>query len=542
MSDRAPPAAPVLPGSRPNLLIAATLLTVLGISAAYTFYNAWMDRSAQLNGMQDTARNLSALLDREVETSRALLSGLASSPLIAEGDFAGFHQQMLQTRRPDGVALVLSDKERQLANVLRPYGSPLPELSAFQPQPGFFERLEAEGFHVSSRVVSPLNGASSTVVTIGIPGPNHRLKYILSLALGEKRLTEILHSEAISEAAGYLVIDAMGQEIASRQPAGDLAAPVLAQEVAISADSMESRSGTFFVTDPAGEQIWTAFARSGLTGWTAAVTKPRAIVERQLRASLAPLAAATVLVAFSILGLYLYWRRRVEAPLRNMTSVLGTTREQLSQMHDDFSNLRQREHRRIAQELHDTTAQRLVAADLHLSALRHADPRDMKGFLREIKGVQDLIEQSLKELRSFAFLLRPPALSTDAFDRVLTRLFRVFAERAGLEVHIVVDPAADLLPPARKEALYRVAQEALLNTHRHARAKRITARLVQENADWVLTITDDGIGGILFPSTAENLGLGIEGIAETMAGLGGRLTILGGEDGTTLRASLPMTS
>lgn len=536
---------PSLPRTRPNLIIAGTLLTLLAIAVGYTLYNAHADRNLQLRLLQESALSISAQLDHEVQVSRALLAGLASSPLLSEGDIAGFHRQMLATQRPEGVALVLSDRRQQLANVLRPYGAPLPKLSEFTPQPGFFERLESKGFHVSSQVRSPLNAASGAVVSVNVPGPDGHLKYILSIALGEHRLTEMLHEDVVPDIAGYLVIDAMGQQIALRETnQARVLTGTLAHEVTLNPADMSARSGLFSSVDNNGNPVWTAYARSALTGWTTAVSLPKNSIERMLRAAVPSLILGGFLVGLAIAALSLYWGRRVEIPFQSLTDSLGATRARLTQLNEELGTVRKQEHQRIAQELHDTTAQRLVAADLHLSALRAAGPRDMKELAKIISDVQAMIEQSLKELRSFAFLLSPQEVSEQPFDLVLTRLGQTFADRAGIASHITVDPASALLPTAGKEAFYRITQEALLNIHRHANAQNIAIDLTRTDCDWVLQINDDGVGGVNFPTMKDGngLGLGIPGMSNMVSKLGGHLQISETPEGTTLRATLPIRS
>lgn len=534
---RNPPSAPRL---RPYLAVAVILVAGYVVASGLTLYKSWAERDARLGRLRDAAAGLSILLDREVESARALLTGLSSSPLIESGDFAAFHAQLLSTPHPDGVALVLSDHERQLVNALVPYGTELPLLSFFEPQPGFFERLEAEGFHVSSRIRARFQAAPSTVVSIKVPGPDGHLRYFLSLAINRNRLLEVLRGVALPQGAGLLVVDAMGQEIASQQPEGAvLGVPELMAKVARDPGDLRPARGLFAGTDTAGNPIWTAYARSALTGWNASASQPADAIGGAFADTLRLLAAAGLLLLGALVALRLLWRRRVEAPFASMENLLDEAHRQIVQMRHDVDDVRQQEHRRIAQELHDSTAQHLVAADLHLSALRRGK-RHAADLAEGMTTIQELIEQSLRELRSFSFLLRPVTLGARPFREMLADLFSVYASRAGLEAEVEVAPAADELPPEMQLALYRVAREALTNIHRHANAKWIAARLIPAEAGWDLVVSDDGAGGITFPSDVPRPGLGIRGMADTVAALGGTLTISDTGAGTRLHVTVPV--
>ncbi|WP_158603110.1 histidine kinase [Pseudomonas sp. AOB-7] len=530
--------------TRPSLprlqwLIATVLVGSYMISAAVTLYNAHADQANRLIQLKQTVQDLSSLLDREVATSRALLQGLSSSPALASGDIRAFHAQMLRTPHPAGMALVLADRERQLANVLAPYGTPLPELSAYKPQPGFFELLEKQGVHVSSRVEGRLQPSPSTVISIKVPGEDGHLKYLLCAGISSDRLLAVLQGEALQQEAGLLVIDAMGQVIASRQQVGAmLRTEDLFSAVGMPPTELVAKQGVFPGTDLDGTAIHTAFVRSALTGWTIAATQPETTVALALHRAIPPLAGAGLMVIMALLGFFLFLRRWFEAPFESMDRMLDRAHQRIRLLIESFQSIRRQEQKRIAQELHDTTAQHLVAAGLQLSALRHSSGAT-HGLAQQVEEIQDLLDQSLTELRTFAFLLRPPALDQSPFNWAMVALAQGFANRTGHVVKIAIAESANHLPPAAHNLFYRVLQEALVNIQRHAHATCVDIELNGEDERWELAIQDNGRGGISFPAPVTEVnGLGIQGIVETIEALDGTLHIEDTGEGTLLRARL----
>jgi NarL family two-component system sensor histidine kinase LiaS len=142
-------------------------------------------------------------------------------------------------------------------------------------------------------------------------------------------------------------------------------------------------------------------------------------------------------------------------------------------------------------------------------------------------------------MRLLIFELRPPVLEQGGLAAALQARLRAVEGRANLETELIVEGVSDL--PARVEqALYRIAQEALNNALKHARARCILVRLRQVSSQVILEITDDGIG--FDPAGVRETGrLGLQGIAERVTQLGGRLTVqsrLGA--GTRLRVEVTL--
>lgn len=194
------------------------------------------------------------------------------------------------------------------------------------------------------------------------------------------------------------------------------------------------------------------------------------------------------------------------------------------------------ERRRMARELHDSTSQTLVALQLGLMNLSQRAGTGAKELISECrKAVGDI----QREIRSFSFIAHPPALSVRNLPVAIEDLTEGFAARTGLGIELQFSDVGQASSSV-EAALYRIAQEALSNIHRHAAASRAKVRLTGTKACLHLIISDDGIGfdkgGTERPHA---MGVGILGMEERVRELGGRFSIRRAKEGTVLCASIP---
>lgn len=201
----------------------------------------------------------------------------------------------------------------------------------------------------------------------------------------------------------------------------------------------------------------------------------------------------------------------------------------------------QNERRRVGRELHDSTAQLLVAAQLGLSALQRrlkltGEPR------RIVNDVRRSIAAAQSEIRTFSFMLHPPSLRDGGLAKTLEDFGAGFGLRTGLEVTVEIGDGPWDLPEAAEMALFRVAQEALMNVYRHARAQRAAVRLFRDGGFVVLEVEDDGVGMQRLrhgKAPAEPLGVGVGSMLARMRQLGGSLTLDSHGTGLRVRARAP---
>jgi PAS domain S-box-containing protein len=203
--------------------------------------------------------------------------------------------------------------------------------------------------------------------------------------------------------------------------------------------------------------------------------------------------------------------------------------------------LQDEERRRIARELHDTTAQNLAALKIALTRVA-----DAAGLL---PGDREVLEQSIaltdecaREIRTMSYLLHPPLLDELGLAHALKAYVKGYTQRTGVAVELEV--AADLGRLARdsETALFRIVQEALANIHRHSGSPTARISLERDNGRVALRVQDEGCGlppGLL-ERGAVRLGVGISGMRERARQLGGSLEIHSRQAGTTVEAILPV--
>lgn len=196
------------------------------------------------------------------------------------------------------------------------------------------------------------------------------------------------------------------------------------------------------------------------------------------------------------------------------------------------------ETRRIARALHDESGQLLAAVHIELQgAMRGRSPATRK----RIQKVEELLNEIERQLRRFSHDLRPSVLDDYGLMPALQTFADRFSKRSGVPIKIEGE-LENRLPAKVETTLYRVAQEALNNVAKHAKATQVCIRLWQTPAVLHFNIRDDGIGFDPHPSDATNhQGMGLRGIRERLTVLGGTLQIKSKlEQGTELQVSVPM--
>lgn len=213
----------------------------------------------------------------------------------------------------------------------------------------------------------------------------------------------------------------------------------------------------------------------------------------------------------------------------------------LDELSGRLLSLQEEERERIAEELHDSTAQHLVAVGLHLMRLRqYVSPGRGHAMLDE---AADAVDEAARELRAFTYLLHPPCLENGGLAGTVQAFATGFARRTGLDTSVRMPEAADCLPFDVQRSLLRVIQEALTNIYRHAAASRVRIDLRFGAETLKLRVLDDGCGlSRSVRKAAEGgalLGVGVTGMRARMLRFGGGLQFLSNGRGTLVIAILP---
>lgn len=198
--------------------------------------------------------------------------------------------------------------------------------------------------------------------------------------------------------------------------------------------------------------------------------------------------------------------------------------------------LQDEERRRIARELHDTTAQSIFALTMNLTRLQEMGCAEMQTILSESLL---LAEQSAKELRTLSYLLHPPLLDDLGLLSAISWYARGFSERSGITIDLDLPPDLERLPRPLETAFFRIVQEALTNVQRHSGSPSAAIRVAADAERVMLEISDQGVG--LHPTPGQiKLGVGLPGMRERIHQLGGQFEIISGCHGTTVRVAHPL--
>ena len=203
------------------------------------------------------------------------------------------------------------------------------------------------------------------------------------------------------------------------------------------------------------------------------------------------------------------------------------------------------ERRRIGRDLHDSTGQTLAALELALARLMNDTGSDAAARRELLVHCARLATQCSTEIRTASYLLHPPLLDELGLLSALRWLADGFRERSAVEVRLDLPETMDRLPRDNELCLFRVAQEALTNVHRHAASPWVTIRLKVQSDSVMLEIEDVGRGIGLprggdpeTPGSGSLLGVGLAGMRERIRQIGGTLSVESTGMGTRVRGTL----
>jgi two-component system, NarL family, sensor kinase len=232
------------------------------------------------------------------------------------------------------------------------------------------------------------------------------------------------------------------------------------------------------------------------------------------------------------------FRKIAGTDLRLLTTIadqLGIAVERARLAETATQVARMRERAELARDLHDTFAQDLTAITLQLETALQYLATDVKAA-EQVTSALHVARDSVQRARRSVEALRSSPETGSPLDAALAELARTFTSQSGVRVHLRVDATG--ANPRVERAAYRIAQEALTNVRRHAKAKNVWIDASRSRGKVVLSVRDDGKG--LRDGTAERLG--IPGMRERAQDIGGSLHVRKrAEGGTEVRASLPLT-
>ena len=206
---------------------------------------------------------------------------------------------------------------------------------------------------------------------------------------------------------------------------------------------------------------------------------------------------------------------------------LREKQQKLQELHHQVLQAQEAERRRISRELHDEIGQALTALKMKLELMADISCPDCR-LRADLEPVIALADETLEKTRYIAYDLRPPGLETVGLTAVLYDYCRTFSQRVGIPVTFDCSAAEPFeLSDAAAISLYRILQEALTNVAKHAKASWVIVYLQTDEEFLSMIVQDNGVGLGNSQQTPDTLagGIGIMGMRERLALIGGKLTV-----------------
>jgi signal transduction histidine kinase len=235
-------------------------------------------------------------------------------------------------------------------------------------------------------------------------------------------------------------------------------------------------------------------------------------------------------------------RQAVEESLKQSERQQSRLLEQLRQLSRQILSAQEEERKRISRELHDVIAQTLTGINVQLAALVKGAAINTKSLARNIARTQQLVEKSVDTVHDFARELRPAVLDDLGLIPALHSYVKTFSKRTHLQIRLKAFAGVEQLDIAKRTVLFRVAQEALTNVARHARARQVDVNILNLADRIGMNIKDDGksfsVERQLHAQNGKRLGL--LGMRERVEMVGGTFGVESAPgQGTTIQVAVP---
>lgn len=215
--------------------------------------------------------------------------------------------------------------------------------------------------------------------------------------------------------------------------------------------------------------------------------------------------------------------------------------EELRRLSGQLLRLQDEERRKIARDLHDSTAHHLVLLTASLQQMQTSIAPLSSKALRLFSEAEDFAAQALREVRTLSYLLYPPMLDESGLEDAISHYVEGYSKRSGVQVDVQVSPNLGRLGRDTEMALFRVVQESLTNVQLHSGSRRAWIRLERMGDSATLEIRDEGDTG-RNPESRRSVttGVGIPSMRERVTQMSGHLEIESSNAGTTIRATIPV--
>jgi PAS domain S-box-containing protein len=219
--------------------------------------------------------------------------------------------------------------------------------------------------------------------------------------------------------------------------------------------------------------------------------------------------------------------------------------EALHQLSTRLLQLQDEERRRVGRELHDSLAQSVLSVNLELAQVARSEAPLDERAMHSLSEARRVLREMSREIRTMSYLLHPPVLDELGLASAVQEYVQGFRDRSGIALVLELQAGFARLTQEAETALFRIVQESLSNIQKHSGSKTGRISLRVETGCVELEVRDQGCG--MQQMRVEHgggggarLGVGILGMRERMAQLGGRLEVESTASGTTVRATIPV--
>jgi signal transduction histidine kinase len=255
-------------------------------------------------------------------------------------------------------------------------------------------------------------------------------------------------------------------------------------------------------------------------------------------------ASVVVLGLYRLLRRYLAARERAEQALRQanvqLNHMVAERTAKLAELSQHLLRVAEEEKAKVARDLHDTLGSNLTAINMDLNWVCKRLPESQPELRERMQRALQMLTTTVELKRNLIEGLRPSHLDSLGLGFAMRSLCDEYSKRTGVQCELDVSEDFEDLDPTLSIAMYRIAQEALTNTAKHAQARHARVQLRREAQGMRLRIDDDG-RGITPEAMSKPKSHGLMGMRERVHQLGGWLDIRPGSDGhgTVIEAFVP---
>ncbi|WP_077327935.1 sensor histidine kinase [Virgibacillus siamensis] len=194
------------------------------------------------------------------------------------------------------------------------------------------------------------------------------------------------------------------------------------------------------------------------------------------------------------------------------------------------------ERNRLARELHDSVSQQLFAASMMMSAINEMNPPEDTSIRKQLQMVEKMIHQSQLEMRALLLHLRPVPLKGKSLQEGVKELLVELTQKVPMKIEWKAE--AFTIDKGVEDQLFRILQESVSNTLRHAKASSLNVMLIERDEMIIMRVVDDGIGFDL--EQVKTSSYGLENMRERAYQIGGTFKVVSlPDEGTRLEVKVP---